>query len=69
MSEESVPVTTTFKTKNGFKHVAATVAESNCWSMLKGGLTGNASGPAQLYFEVTISYLLSSTMNWMHQLS
>ncbi|KAL6195342.1 hypothetical protein ACLB2K_030961 [Fragaria x ananassa] len=26
-------------------------AESNCWSMMKGGLTVNASGPAELYFE------------------
>ncbi|EEF29959.1 Endo-1,4-beta-xylanase C precursor, putative [Ricinus communis] len=51
VSEGSVPVSAIFKTKNGFKHAGAIVAESNCWSMLKGGLTVDASGPAQLYFE------------------
>ncbi|KAL6200450.1 hypothetical protein ACLB2K_030231 [Fragaria x ananassa] len=47
-----VPVTAIFKTSSGsFIHAGAIVAESNCWSMMKGGLTVNASGPAELYFE------------------
>ncbi|KAK9940936.1 hypothetical protein M0R45_017569 [Rubus argutus] len=47
-----VPVTAIFKTSAGsFIHAGAIVAESKCWSMLKGGLTVNASGLAELYFE------------------
>ncbi|RVW69191.1 Anti-sigma-I factor RsgI6 [Vitis vinifera] len=30
---------------------SAIIAETGCWSMLKGGLTVEGSGPAQLYFE------------------
>ncbi|KAJ7959702.1 endo-1,4-beta-xylanase-like [Quillaja saponaria] len=45
------PVAAVFKTATGFKYAAAIVAESNCWSMLKGGLTVDASGPSELYFE------------------
>ncbi|CAL0304291.1 unnamed protein product [Lupinus luteus] len=51
VSEGNVPVTAVVKTSNGFTHGGATVAESNCWSMLKGGLTADKSGPAELYFE------------------
>ncbi|VVA30118.1 PREDICTED: endo-1 4-beta-xylanase [Prunus dulcis] len=51
VSSGSVPVTAIFKTSSGFIHAGAIVAESNCWSMLKGGLTVDASGPAELYFE------------------
>ncbi|PHT98257.1 hypothetical protein BC332_32849 [Capsicum chinense] len=40
-----------FKTQSGFQHAAWGIAKSGCWSMFKGGLTVNASGPAQLYFE------------------
>ncbi|KAL6213245.1 hypothetical protein ACLB2K_012692 [Fragaria x ananassa] len=46
-----VPVTAVFNTPTGFVHAGITIAESNCWTMLKGGLTVNASGPAELYFE------------------
>ncbi|XP_050369336.1 endo-1,4-beta-xylanase 5-like [Argentina anserina] len=47
-----VPVTAIFKTSAGsFIHAGSIVAESSCWSMLKGGLTVNASGPAELNFE------------------
>ena len=52
VSEGNVPVRAVFKTVNGFKHAGAVVAESNCWSMLKGGLPADTSGPAELYFEV-----------------
>ncbi|KAM5549652.1 endo-1,4-beta-xylanase 5-like [Rosa sericea] len=46
-----VPVAATFKTASGFKRAGEIIAESNCWSMLKGGLTVEASGAAELYFE------------------
>lgn len=52
VSEGNVPVTAVFKTNTGFIHAGAIVAESHCWSFLKGGLTVNASGSAELYFEV-----------------
>ncbi|KAJ7946166.1 endo-1,4-beta-xylanase-like [Quillaja saponaria] len=51
VSEGNVPVRAVFKTISGYKHAGAIVAESKCWSMLKGGLTVDASGPAELYFE------------------
>ncbi|XP_060667184.1 endo-1,4-beta-xylanase 5 [Ziziphus jujuba] len=47
----NIQIRAVFNTSNGFKHVGATIAESGCWSMLKGGLTVDASGPAHLYFE------------------
>ncbi|KAM3219941.1 endo-1,4-beta-xylanase 5-like [Capsicum annuum] len=40
-----------FKPQSGFQHAAWGIAKSGCWSMFKGGLVVNASGPAQLYFE------------------
>ncbi|CAN4107807.1 unnamed protein product [Withania somnifera] len=40
-----------FKTQSGYQHAAWATAKSGCWSMFKGGLVVNASGPAQLYFE------------------
>lgn len=47
-----------FKTQSGYQHAAWGIAKCGCWSMFKGGLVVNASGPAQLYFEVKkeISY-------------
>ncbi|OUZ99553.1 Glycoside hydrolase [Macleaya cordata] len=51
VSEGIVPVTAVFKTTDGFTQAGAVIAESGCWSMLKGGLTVNSSGPAELYFE------------------
>ncbi|KAK1559545.1 hypothetical protein Q3G72_015551 [Acer saccharum] len=45
------PVTAVFKTGEGFTHAGSAIAQSGCWSMLKGGLTGNASGPAEIYFQ------------------
>ena len=50
---KQVPITATFKTSsNGFKHAGSLVAKSQCWSFLKGGLSVDDSGPAELYFEV-----------------
>ncbi|KAI9182018.1 hypothetical protein LWI28_021139 [Acer negundo] len=40
-----------FKTSDGFTHAGSAIAQSGCWSMLKGGLTVNASGPAKIYFQ------------------
>ncbi|KAM7274294.1 hypothetical protein ACFE04_028958 [Oxalis oulophora] len=51
VSHGEAPVTAVFKTASGFIPAGAIVAEVNCWSMLKGGLTVNVSGLAQLYFE------------------
>uniref|UniRef100_A0A2N9EXT9 GH10 domain-containing protein n=1 Tax=Fagus sylvatica TaxID=28930 RepID=A0A2N9EXT9_FAGSY len=51
VSDGDLPVAAVFKTTSGFKHAGTVFAKSKCWSMLKGGLTVNASGPAELYFE------------------
>ncbi|KAK9286518.1 hypothetical protein L1049_014916 [Liquidambar formosana] len=51
VSDGNVPVTAVFKTTSGFKQAGAVIAESGCWSMLKGGLTVDVSGPSKLYFE------------------
>ncbi|CAN4107808.1 unnamed protein product [Withania somnifera] len=40
-----------FKTQSGYEHAAWAIAKSGCWSMFKGGLVVNDSGPVQLYFE------------------
>ncbi|KAK7258048.1 hypothetical protein RIF29_32447 [Crotalaria pallida] len=47
----NVLVTAIVKTSKGFNLAGAILAESNCWSMLKGGLTADTSEPAELYFE------------------
>lgn len=55
VSNGSAPVAAVFKTNGGVKKYAGSViAEAGCWSMLKGGLTVEASSPAHLYFEVII---------------
>ncbi|GMH03093.1 hypothetical protein Nepgr_004932 [Nepenthes gracilis] len=50
VSTGNVPITAIFKTAEGFKPAGAVVAESGCWSMLKGGLTVDHSGSADLFF-------------------
>ncbi|KAM5549651.1 endo-1,4-beta-xylanase 5-like [Rosa sericea] len=50
-SGSSVPIAAIFKTASGFISAGEIIAESNCWSMLKGGLTVKASGDAELYFK------------------
>lgn len=52
MSENNVPVKAVIKTNNGYKFGGAIYGESNCWSMLKGGLIADTTGVAELYFEV-----------------
>ncbi|KAI3497391.1 hypothetical protein L1887_39964 [Cichorium endivia] len=49
--EDDATVIATFKTATGFYDAGSTKAKSGCWSMLKGGLTVNESGSAQLYFQ------------------
>ncbi|KAK6945984.1 Glycoside hydrolase family 10 domain [Dillenia turbinata] len=51
VNEENVSIAAVFKTPTGFKNAGSVIAECSCWSMLKGGLTANFSGPAELYFE------------------
>ncbi|PSS29266.1 Anti-sigma-I factor RsgI6 like [Actinidia chinensis var. chinensis] len=51
VSQGKAKVSAMFKTPSGSEPVGSVVAESGCWSMLKGGLTAHASGPVELYFE------------------
>ncbi|XP_052180439.1 endo-1,4-beta-xylanase 5-like [Diospyros lotus] len=52
VSEGSAKIAAVLKTPSGFDQRAGwVVAESGCWSMLKGGLSVNVSGPGLLYFE------------------
>ncbi|KAF9625627.1 hypothetical protein IFM89_024908 [Coptis chinensis] len=52
VSEGKEPVSAIVKTRRGYRNVGTIVAESGCWSMLKGGLTVNSSWPAELYFKI-----------------
>ena len=54
VSSGNTPVTAVFRTNSGPQYAGAVFAESGCWSMLKGGLTVDSSGPAELYFEVIV---------------
>ncbi|KAJ6345724.1 hypothetical protein OIU78_008391 [Salix suchowensis] len=51
VSKGNVQVRAVFKTDSGFKKAGSVFAEPRCWSMLKGGLTVDTSGHAELYFE------------------
>ncbi|XP_008455522.2 endo-1,4-beta-xylanase 5-like [Cucumis melo] len=51
VNEGKADVAAVIKTKRGYEHVAATTAQSNCWSFFKGGLTVTEPGPVELYFE------------------
>ncbi|KAM7254167.1 hypothetical protein ACFE04_031849 [Oxalis oulophora] len=51
VSHGEAQVVAVFNTSTGLKPAGAIIAEANCWSMLKGGITVNVSSPAQLYFE------------------
>ncbi|KAL3515369.1 hypothetical protein ACH5RR_022271 [Cinchona calisaya] len=51
VSEGKSEITAAFETSTGnIKNAGTVFAQSGCWSMLKGGLVVNASGPAQLHF-------------------
>ncbi|MQL70206.1 hypothetical protein Taro_002517, partial [Colocasia esculenta] len=51
VKEGEAPITAVFKTDSGYTHAGVVWAKSGCWSMLKGGITANRTGPAELYFE------------------
>ncbi|XP_024005495.1 uncharacterized protein LOC18029200 [Eutrema salsugineum] len=51
VNKGNAPVKAVFKKNGEYKHAGSVIAESKCWSMLKGGLTVDESGPAELYFE------------------
>uniref|UniRef100_A0A453IQD5 GH10 domain-containing protein n=1 Tax=Aegilops tauschii subsp. strangulata TaxID=200361 RepID=A0A453IQD5_AEGTS len=51
VSDRSADVIAVVKTADDFIHAGGVDAKSGCWSILKGGLTAAASGPAELYFE------------------
>ncbi|XP_062210256.1 endo-1,4-beta-xylanase 5-like [Phragmites australis] len=51
VSDGSADVRAVVKTSGDFIHAGGVDARSGCWSILKGGLTAAASGPAELYFE------------------
>ncbi|KAI8532654.1 hypothetical protein RHMOL_Rhmol11G0230300 [Rhododendron molle] len=51
VSQGNANVAAAFKTVSGFQRAGWVVAKTGCWSMLKGGLTVNDSGPVDLYFE------------------
>lgn len=56
---DEIPVKAMYKTSSNISHAVGTViAKSGCWSMLKGGISVNNSGPAELYFEVLLLLLL-----------
>ncbi|KAF2550703.1 hypothetical protein F2Q68_00037777 [Brassica cretica] len=53
VSKGKAPVIAVFKKNGEYKHAGSVIVESKCWSMLKGGLTIDESGPAELYFETS----------------
>ncbi|KAJ0077813.1 hypothetical protein Patl1_37410 [Pistacia atlantica] len=56
VSEGEVPVTAYIKTSSSYKFFGAVVAESKCWSMLKGGFTADESTPAELAITHQLKY-------------
>ncbi|KAI4318437.1 hypothetical protein MLD38_032140 [Melastoma candidum] len=51
LSDGEIPIRAVLKTRTGFRHIGVVEAKSGCWSMIKGGITADSSGVAQLYFE------------------
>ncbi|GAA0166721.1 metalloprotease [Lithospermum erythrorhizon] len=52
VSHGNADITAMIKTASGsYRLAGVVVARANCWSMLKGGIGVNSSGPAELYFE------------------
>ncbi|KAF8013931.1 hypothetical protein BT93_I1711 [Corymbia citriodora subsp. variegata] len=69
VSEGKIPVRAVFKMIRGFKHAGAVIAESNCWSMIKGGLTVDESGPAELYSSIISQTKDTSVEIWVDSVS
>ncbi|CAN6285290.1 unnamed protein product [Urochloa humidicola] len=51
VSDGNADIRAVVKTNGDFIHAGGVEARSGCWSILKGGLTAAAAGPAELYFE------------------
>ncbi|KAF5187356.1 endo-1,4-beta-xylanase-like, partial [Thalictrum thalictroides] len=51
VSEGKEAVTAVVKMTKAYEIVGTVFADSGCWSMLKGGISVDSSGPAELYFE------------------
>jgi DUF4097 and DUF4098 domain-containing protein YvlB len=59
MDKGSADVRLSVKTANGFVAAGTVTANASCWSMLKGGISINTSGPAEIFFEVIKGSYLS----------
>lgn len=55
LSEGSEIIAVKFRIPGGneYLHGGTVIAEQGCWSMLKGGIVANISGPVDLTFEVS----------------
>ncbi|KAL2479576.1 Glycosyl hydrolase family 10 protein [Abeliophyllum distichum] len=51
VSQGKAHIAAMFKTQYGNKIAGWAMSQKGCWSMLKGGIVVNSSGPAHLYFE------------------
>ncbi|PIN19764.1 Endo-1,4-beta-xylanase [Handroanthus impetiginosus] len=51
VSHGNADIAAIFKTQSGYETAGWVLAQKGCWSMLKGGLVVNSSGPVDLYFE------------------
>ncbi|KAL7125220.1 hypothetical protein ABFS83_14G102700 [Erythranthe nasuta] len=51
VSNEDAYIVAIFKTNTSNVYAGWVTAQKGCWSMVKGGLVVNVSGPAELYFE------------------
>ncbi|KAL0454315.1 UNVERIFIED_CONTAM: Endo-1,4-beta-xylanase 5 [Sesamum latifolium] len=51
VSDGNADIAAVFKTQNSYETAGWVTAQKGCWSMLKGGVVVNASGPAHLFFQ------------------
>ncbi|KAK4405158.1 Endo-1,4-beta-xylanase 5-like [Sesamum angolense] len=51
VSDGNADIAAVFKTQNSYETAGWVTAQKGCWSMLKGGIVVNASGPADLFFQ------------------
>ncbi|KAK4424268.1 Endo-1,4-beta-xylanase 5-like [Sesamum alatum] len=51
VSEGNADIAAVFRTQNNYETAGWVTAQKGCWSMLKGGVVVNASGPADLFFQ------------------
>ncbi|KAL0348297.1 UNVERIFIED_CONTAM: Endo-1,4-beta-xylanase 5 [Sesamum angustifolium] len=50
VSDGNADIAAVFKTQNSYETAGWVTAQKGCWSMLKGGIVVNDSGPADLFF-------------------